>query len=425
MAAPADEGNPVIERGHIDLSTSFTIVPGVPYYARTCEHRPRGTFSASVLSEPTLKEEWHIDKGQSTYEWSGIDGVASGRGNSIWSVNLEGVGTSYDVVATATWALTKDDGTTATTTASKAMTFDAIEYDFKTLASGGENQFVDSQEATLQVGTKGCTQTDLLSLSPTSKPKPALGVNPQNETNSTEMTFICRGNPLLWKIPCTYWYGGSPSHNPPACCYSNEAKYELSLNPDGCGEHKREVSAHLPSSDLNSFMHPECELAKVVPEELENVEIDGVLNYRLKCSISDFVPHGFVSCGATSQYKGKIKEEEEVHRRQFERKKGYGFEDMFSLEDVFKRLGLTFTNEMILQGESLSEIDEMVANIRLSIDNENKLSWKYWSVNQNYQDSIAKQKVKFREAYLYHCCYGRFPGNKQEPIVKIPKTSKQ
>lgn len=160
-------------------------------------------------------------------------------------------------------------------------------------------------------------------------------------------------------------------------------------------------------------------------EGVESLEVDGVLTYRLKCSISDFVPRGSVFCGATSQYKEKIRGEEHVHRKQFEREKGYGFEDMFSLEDVFRKLDLTLAKEMIIQGESLSEVYEILENIRLSTDREYKLSWKYWSVNQNYQDAFAKQKVKFREAYLYHCCYGRFPGNKQEPIVKIPKTSNQ
>ncbi len=80
LLALADEECPVLEEGRIDLSTSFKIVPGLHDYARTCEHRTNGTFSVRVLSDPKLKEEWHIDKGQPTFKWSGISGEVSGEG---------------------------------------------------------------------------------------------------------------------------------------------------------------------------------------------------------------------------------------------------------------------------------------------------------------------------------------------------------
>ena len=313
----------VLQEGRIELSTSFTAPTGTKGYARTCEHLPDGTFSADVVSDPVLAEEWRIDENQPTYEWSGIDGTPKGKDRSQYIVRVGGFGTHYTVTATATWKLVCKDGRKSETSASASMTLDAIRYVFGTEAPGvdgrGRNELVDSSPGWLDVEATGCTRPKLLTLLPVSSPLPPEGVSPQNEVNNTWMTLVSFGDPLRWRIPCPYWYGGSPTNDPPACCYTNVAKYLISLNPGRCGLHTNVVSVYLPRADLDSFMEPICKSASVKAEALPPIVEGVVTNYRVRCTFSDFEPHGQIVCGATSQYREKIRKEENVHRMQFER----------------------------------------------------------------------------------------------------------
>lgn len=92
---PEAEEEIVLKEGRIELSTSFTAPTGTKDYARTCEHLPDGTFSARVVSEPKLAEEWRIDENQPTYEWSGIDGTTKGKDRSQYIVRVGAFGTHY------------------------------------------------------------------------------------------------------------------------------------------------------------------------------------------------------------------------------------------------------------------------------------------------------------------------------------------
>lgn len=85
---PEAEEEIVLKEGLIELSTSFKTPAGTKDYARTCEHLPDGTFSARVVSEPKLAEEWRIDENQPTYEWSGIDGTTKGKDRSQYIVRV-------------------------------------------------------------------------------------------------------------------------------------------------------------------------------------------------------------------------------------------------------------------------------------------------------------------------------------------------
>ena len=412
LLAQADEECPVLEEGRIDLSTSFKTVPELHDYARTCEHRTNGTFSVRVLSDPKLREEWHIDKGQPTFTWTGISGEVSGEGGSTLTVNLPGCGTSYNVMVTATWALTKEDGETATTTASEEMTFDAIDYAFQIGPPGvdgwGADHLVDSHAAELQVTARGCTHTNELSLLPEAKTMPRDGVTPQNDVGTTEMTFISRGNPLSWQIPCPYWYGGSLSNNPPACCYSNVARYEIYLNPDGCRLHRKEVSVHLPKSDLYSrmiAMPGAVKSATISIVRQEAVTNEGAIVVRTWFRLTDYeIPPAGSATEATSQYRNKIKKEENVHIQQFMRVSGYGFEDLYSLKDALLREGIRI-NDKYFDCESEQEAEDRFSEIKGSLQDEKKISDSYWLRNRGYIEREAKKIAGYREAYLYHCTY--------------------
>lgn len=365
---PKAEEKIVLKEGLIELSTSFKTPLGTKDYARTCEHLPDGTFSAHVVSDPVLAEEWRIDENQPTYEWSGIDGTTKGKDRSQYIVRVVAFGTHYTVTATATWKLVCKDGRTSETSASASMTLDAIRYVFGTEAPGidgrGENELVDSSPGWLDVEATGCTRPKLLTHLPVSSPLPPEGVSPQNEVGSTAMTFISRGNPLRWQIPCPYWYGGSPDNAPPACCYTNVAKNSISLNPDGCGLHTNIVSVYLPNTDLDSRMDALPRLVRTATFTVlrqENVTVDGEELIRTWFKVTDYgMPAVGAVVNATSQYAEKIKKEEQVHMRQFMREEGYGFEDMYSVEEALLYAGV------ILEGEYF-DVENLESLLRRSL----------------------------------------------------------
>ncbi len=315
-------------------------------------------------------------------------------------------------MVTAIWALTKEDGETSMATAFEEMTFDAIDYAFQIGPPGvdgwGADHLVDSHAAELQVTARGCTHMNELSLLPEAKTMPRDGITPQNEVGKTTMTFISRGNPLSWQIPCPYWYGGSPTNDPPACCYSNAAKYEIRLNPDGCGLHRKEVSAHLPKSDLVSrmiAMPGAVKTAKISIARQETVTNGEAVVLRTWFTRTDYEipPAGSVN-EATSQYRDKIGKEENVHIRQFMRTSGYGFEDLYSLKDALSRVGILISDEFF-DCESEQEAKLKIGSIRKAIRTEKNISDDYWHQNRGYIERDAKRIAGYKEAYLYHCTY--------------------
>lgn len=409
---PEAEEEIVLKEGRIELSTSFTAPTGTKDYARTCEHLPDGTFSARVVSEPKLAEEWRIDENQPTYEWSGIDGTPKGKDRSQYIVRVGGFGTHYTVTATATWKLVCKDGRKSETSASASMTLDAIRYVFGTEAPGvdgrGRNELVDSSPGWLDVEATGCTRPKLLTLLPVSSPLPPEGVSPQNEVNNTWMTLVSFGDPLRWRIPCPYWYGGSPTNDPPACCYTNVAKYSISLNPDGCGLHTNVVSVYLPNTDLDSRMDALPRLVRTATFTVlrqENLTTNEVSFIRTWFKVTDYgMPAVGAVVNATSQYAEKIKKEEQVHMRQFMREKGYGFEDMYSVEDALFNVELIPGAEYF-DAKNEKEANQKVRSIRESIRREKEIGDAYWDKNRAYSEWTAKRIAGYREAYLYHCTY--------------------
>ena len=409
---PEAEEEIVLKEGLIELSTSFKTPAGTKDYARTCEHLPDGTFSARVVSEPKLAEEWRIDENQPTYEWSGIDGTPKGKDRSQYIVRVGAFGTHYTVTATATWKLVCKDGRKSETSASASMTLDAIRYVFGTEAPGvdgrGENELVDSSPGWLDVEATGCTRPKLLTLLPVSSPLPPEGVSPQNEVNNTWMTLVSFGDPLRWRIPCPYWYGGSPTNDPPACCYTNVAKYSISLNPDGCGLHTNVVSIYLPNTDLDSRMDALPRLVRTATFTVlrqENLTTNEVSFIRTWFKVTDYgMPAVGAVVNATSQYAEKIKKEEQVHMRQFMREKGYGFEDMYSVEDALFNVELIPGAEYF-DAKNEKEANQKVRSIRESIRREKEIGDAYWDKNRAYSEWTAKRIAGYREAYLYHCTY--------------------
>ena len=409
---PEAEEEIVLKEGRIELSTSFTAPTGTKGYARTCEHLPDGIFSADVVSDPVLAEEWRIDENQPTYEWSGIDGTPKGKDRSQYIVRVGAFGTHYTVTATATWKLVFKDGRKSETSASASMTLDAIRYVFGTEAPGvdgrGENELVDSSPGWLDVEATGCTRPKLLTLLPVSSPLPSEGVSPQNEVNNTWMTLVSFGDPLRWRIPCPYWYGGSPTNDPPACCYTNVAKYSISLNPDGCGLHTNVVSIYLPNTDLDSRMDALPRLVRTATFTVlrqENLTTNEVSFIRTWFKVTDYgMPAVGAVVNATSQYAEKIKKEEQVHMRQFMREKGYGFEDMYSVEDALFNVELIPGAEYF-DAKNEKEANQKVRSIRESIRREKEIGDAYWDKNRAYSEWTAKRIAGYREAYLYHCTY--------------------
>ncbi len=409
---PEAEEEIVLKEGLIELSTSFKTPTGTKDYARTCEHLPDGTFSAHVVSDPVLAEEWRIDENQPTYEWSGIDGTPKGKDRSQYIVRVGAFGTHYTVTATATWKLVFKDGRKSETSASASMTLDAIRYVFGTEAPGvdgrGGNELVDSSPGWLDVEATGCTRPKLLTLLPVSSPLPPEGVSPQNEVNNTWMTLVSFGDPLRWRIPCPYWYGGSPTNDPPACCYTNVAKYSISLNPDGCGLHTNVVSIYLPNTDLDSRMDALPRLVRTATFTVlrqENLTTNEVSFIRTWFKVTDYgMPAVGAVVNATSQYAEKIKKEEQVHMRQFMREKGYGFEDMYSVEDALFNVELIPGAEYF-DAKNEKEANQKVRSIRESIRREKEIGDAYWDKNRAYSEWTAKRIAGYREAYLYHCTY--------------------
>lgn len=413
----------VLQEGRIELSTSFTAPTGTKDYARTCGHLPDGTFSAHVVSDPVLAEEWRIDENQPTYEWSGIDGTTKGKDRSQYIVRVGRFGTHYTVTATATWKLVSKDGRKSETSASASMTLDAIRYVFGTEAPGvdgrGRNELVDSSPGWLDVEATGCTRPKLLTLLPVSSPLPPEGVSPQNEVNNTWMTLVSFGDPLRWRIPCPYWYGGSPTNDPPACCYTNVAKYSISLNPDGCGLHTNVVSVYLPNTDLDSRMDALPRLVRTATFTVlrqENLTTNEVSFIRTWFKVTDYgMPAVGAVVNATSQYAEKIKKEEQVHMRQFMREKEYGFEDMYSVEDALFNVELIPGAEYF-DAENEVRLKQKVKAIKNSLNKEKKLSDMYWSCNRGYCEREAKRRAGYREAYLYHCTYETFYGKGEKTL---------
>ncbi len=409
---PEAEEEIVLKEGLIDLSTSFKTPAGTEDYARTCEHLPDGTFSARVVSEPKLAEEWRIDENQPTYEWSGIDGTTKGKDRSQYIVRVGAFGTHYTVTATATWKLVCKDGRKSETSASASMTLDAIRYAFWTEVPGvdgrGENELVDSNPGWLDVEAAGCTNTKVLSLLPSSSPLPPEGVSPQNEVNNTWMTLVSFGDPLRWRIPCPYWYGGSPTNKPPACCYTNVAKYSISLNPDGCGLHTNVVSVYLPNTDLDSRMDALPRLVRTATFTVlrqENLTTNEVSFIRTWFKVTDYgMPAVGAVMNATSQYAEKIKKEEQVHMRQFMREKGYGFEDMYSVEDALLCVEI-LKIDTYFDSKSEKEARIKVKEVQDALIDEKKISETYWGENRYFSERKAKELVGYGEAYRYHCTY--------------------
>ena len=344
--------------------------------------------------------------------WSGIDGTTKGKDRSQYIVRVGGFGTHYTVTATATWKLVCKDGRKSETSASASMTLDAIRYVFGTEAPGvdgrGRNELVDSSPGWLDVEATGCTRPKLLTLLPVSSPLPPEGVSPQNEVNNTWMTLVSFGDPLRWRIPCPYWYGGSPTNDPPACCYTNVAKYSISLNPDGCGLHTNVVSIYLPNTDLDSRMDALPRLVRTATFTVlrqENVTVDGEDLIRTWFKVTDYgMPAVGAVVNATSQYAEKIKKEEQVHMRQFMREKGYGFEDMYSVEDALFNVELIPGAEYF-DAKNEKEANQKVRSIRESIRREKEIGDAYWDKNRAYSEWTAKRIAGYREAYLYHCTY--------------------
>ena len=420
----------VLQEGRIELSTSFTAPTGTKGYARTCEHLPDGTFSADVVSDPVLAEEWRIDENQPTYEWSGIDGTPKGKDRSQYIVRVGAFGTHYTVTATATWKLVCKDGRKSETSASASMTLDAIRYVFGTEAPGvdgrGENELVDSSPGWLDVEATGCTRPKLLTLLPVSSPLPPEGVSPQNEVNNTWMTLVTFGDPLRWRIPCPYWYGGSPTNDPPACCYTNVAKYSISLNPDGCGLHTNVVSVYLPNTDLDSRMDALPRLVRTATFTVlrqENLTTNEVSFIRTWFKVTDYgMPAVGAVVNATSQYAEKIKKEEQVHMRQFMREKGYGFEDMYSIADALRYVKVD-SGSQYFDARNQKEVENKIESIENSIVDEKNISEMYWSYNRGYSEREAKRIAGYREAYLYYCTYEAFHGKGEKTLKSNIKVS--
>lgn len=316
------------------------------------------------------------------------------------------------MTATATWKLVFKDGRKSETSASASMTLDAIRYVFGTEAPGvdgrGENELVDSSPGWLDVEATGCTRPKLLTLLPVSSPLPSEGVSPQNEVNNTWMTLVSFGDPLRWRIPCPYWYGGSPTNDSPACCYTNVAKYSISLNPDGCGLHTNVVSIYLPNTDLDSRMDALPRLVRTATFTVlrqENLTTNEVSFIRTWFKVTDYgMPAVGAVVNATSQYAEKIKKEEQVHMRQFMREKGYGFEDMYSVEDALFNVELIPGAEYF-DAKNEKEANQKVRSIRESIRREKEIGDAYWDKNRAYSEWTAKRIAGYREAYLYHCTY--------------------
>lgn len=115
-----------------------------------------------------------------------------------------------------------------------------------------------------------------------------------------------------------------------------------------------------------------------------------------------------------------IYREELYHQNQFQRAKGYEFEDAFSISDVRSALGLGPNSEYVIHAEGEDDVEVAETLCRRLISEELYNSVKYLSENHDYREWKAKQAIGFKEAYMYHCCYGR-DGGLQPPIAKIPK----
>ena len=79
--------------------------------------------------------------------------------------------------------------------------------------------------------------------------------------------------------------------------------------------------------------------------------------------------------------------------------------------------GLWYSNDVVRAWKKDSQYEKIGSAINI----EQRKSWDYWNNNKDYQESEAKRIVGFAEAYLYHCCYGKFPGRSQEPVSKKKK----
>ena len=227
-------------------------------------------------------------------------------------------------------------------------------------------------------------------------------------------------NSLSRFISCPYWY--AKSGTPPFCCYSNPAEYFLTLKADGCEGHRRLVKVFLPTNDL----HGESKVSDIrVPSitciKKEVVQMSDKKLVKGTFYISDFLILYNTYSGASSQYKEKIRQEEDFHKKQCEGVEGYEFEDAFSLVDVKLAIGAGSNNVWTGTFDNDANLEIYLGTCAEYVSAEYENSLEYLAVNHDYREWKAKQSVGFNEAYKYHCSYERFDGYKASPVEKIAK----
>lgn len=327
---------------------------------------------------------------------------------------------SFSVNVKVTWRLKKDLGGNDTATVEATFEFDAIKYVYSAqptveIDGRGDGALVDSHEGRVQISAAGCRRKDLLDMKFSTVPTSATS---QNEIGSTDMVIQGADNSLVRSIPRPYWY--AKSGNPPDCCYSNPAEYKISLKADGCIGHERTVDVYLPMDDHDSMMSPRVEIADII---VKDRRINNVGDLVLTLCIVNYAVRATAVSHGSSQYVGKIFNEEKIHAKQVNREQGYGFEDLYSISDALEGFDITMSTDVFQktvertfasEDEAAADIEEMLGHIIA----ENDISGLLWKKNEAYSEFDAKRRVGFREAYLYHCCYEKKYGPNPRKVTK-------
>lgn len=414
--------------GTIRISTNFIAPDGEPDYCRTCCHRKIGDFVVSTVTPPTPSREWHLVGSGPKFHWTispSPKGIVQGEDTNTLHLELvdNDFPTSFDITVVVTWSLCHDDGSTAASSATATMQFDAIEYVYAVRPTAkvdgrGDGALVDGYAGKCEIQAKGCRRERSLDLMLSANQK---SESWQNEINDISMTAISVGSKLKWSLPHPYWY--AKSGTPPDCCHGNAADYIFHLKVDECDSHTNLVSVYLPKVELRSRMSPRVTCAEIMDANY----LEGVTNQksRLSFKIKDFHVNADIVSYGKSQYKDKILEEEQVHGKQVKGVAGYEFEDLYSVPDALEGLGIEVSNgnegwDIVAECDSNNDAIELLDDVNVHLLLEMAISAQYWDKNYAFSEYDAKRRVKFREAYLYHCCYeSRFGPNPQ----KVPKSA--